>query len=169
MSLFRSLMMSGKIEKPTEMKTLISVEPTGNWQSCDMPVVNNGNYYFYLKISSNPINGTLFQFMANEALSTNYIILVDSYLGKPRLHFNGVTVTADKSFSNIHNGSFPATICASLVFVDGEVIGGLYDGNSTLISPYKSMGTFKVPYKFNAFTAATRYVSKVMIRAYDNA
>lgn len=169
MSLFRSLMMSGKIEKPMGMKTLISVEPTGNWQSCDVSVVNNGNYYFYLKISSNPIDGTLFQFRANKALLANHIILVDSYLGKPRLRFNGVTVTANKSFSDIHNGSFPATICASLAFVDGEVIGVFYDGNSTLISPYKSMGTFKVPYKFNAFTAATGYVSKVMIRAYDNA
>ena len=169
MSLFRSLMISGKTEKPMKMKTLVNVEPTGNWQSCDMPVVNNGNYYFYLKISSNPIDGTLFQFVANEELSSNYNILVDSYSGKPRLHFNGATVTANKSFSDIHNGSFPATIIASLTFYSGEVIGTIYDVNGTLISSQKHMGTFKVPYKFIAFKAETEYVSKVMIKAYDNA
>lgn len=160
--------MAGKVEKPMTWKTYFNTEAVLNvWSACDIPVVDGGNYFVYLKIAKAINIGTLFRLQGKSSLAGDTLI-ISSYMGTPRLAFNDAQLNAKKKLSDI--GDYPVTICCSLFFSNGHVFASIYDGNSNPISSIGvDMGAYDTPFKFTAYTGYAGYVSRIMIRGYDNA
>lgn len=168
--LIRRGLMSGKFEKPVTLKTYVNTDVIdGDYKSCNIPIVNNGNYYIYLKLSKFMMTTTLLN-LWNNASSTSLMVTIEFYQGKTRLGFGGNKVITNRALPTSTIG-YPKTICCVLSFKDGFVYGEIFDGSSNSLSDSLVLAeSFKTPSVFNVYNVVnTNVVSKLMIRALDNA
>lgn len=169
--MIRRGLLGRKFEKPVTLKTYVNTDVTdSNYKGCNIPIVNNGNYYIYLKLSGYSLAPrTLFN-LWNDGLSTTSMVAVEFYQGKIRLDFAGNKVITDSKMPSSTFG-YPKTICCTLAFKDGYVYGQIFDESGNSLSDALVLAdSFKTPSKFSVYSVVeTGYVSKVMITAYDNA
>lgn len=166
--MIRRGLMSGKFEKPVTLKTYVNTDVIGsNYKACNIPIVNNGMYYIYIKLSGYSLAPKTLLNLWKDGLSSSAMVTIDFYLGKIRLSFIKGEVITNSSLSS---AAYPKTICCALSFKDGFVYGEIFDGSSNSLSDTVVLAnSFETPTSINVYNVVdTNIVTKLMIRALDN-